>query len=62
MNGGLSYDYTFGKHAINAQAFIRTYQNVIRGQESSNRYLSYNEMCIRDSSGTNQSTTYKLYM
>lgn len=42
MNGGLSYDYTFGKHAINAQAFIRTYQNVIRGQESSNRYLSYN--------------------
>ncbi len=42
MNGGLSYDYTFGKHAVNAQAFIRTYQNVIRGQESSNRYLSYN--------------------
>lgn len=42
MNGGLSYDYTFGKHTINAQAFIRTYQNVIRGQESSNRYLSYN--------------------
>lgn len=36
MNGGLSYDYTFGKHTINAQAFIRTYQNVIRGQESSN--------------------------
>ena len=37
MNGGLAYE-----HAINAQAFIRTYQNVVRGQESSNRYLSYN--------------------
>ena len=42
MNGGLAYEHTFGKHAINAQAFIRTYQNVVRGQESSNRYLSYN--------------------
>lgn len=42
MNGGLSYDRSFGKHAVSAQAFIRTYQNVIRGQESSNRYLSYN--------------------
>ena len=42
MNGGLAYEHTFGKHAVNAQAFIRTYQNVVRGQESSNRYLSYN--------------------
>ena len=42
MNGGLAYEHTFGKHAVNAQAFIRTYQNVVRGQYSSNRYLSYN--------------------
>ncbi len=42
MIGSLDYDHTFGKHAISAQAFIRTYQNVVRGQESSNRYLSYN--------------------
>ena len=42
MNSGLAYEHTFGKHAVNAQAFIRTYQNVVRGQESSNRYLSYN--------------------
>ena len=42
MNGGLDYSRTFGKHAVNAQAFIRTYQNVVRGQNSSNRYLSYN--------------------
>lgn len=42
MNGGLSYDYTFGKHLINARAFVRSYQNVVRGQESSHRYLSYN--------------------
>ena len=40
--GGFSYDNTFGKHSIGAQAFVRTYQNVIRGMESSNRYLSYN--------------------
>lgn len=42
MNGGLAYDHSFGKHAVSAQAFVRTYQNVVRGQESSNRYLSYN--------------------
>ncbi len=42
MNGGLSYNNTFGKHSVSARAFIRTYQNVVRGQESSNRYLSYN--------------------
>lgn len=42
LNGGLEYADTFGKHSINAQAFMRTYQNVVRGQESSNRYLSYN--------------------
>jgi TonB-linked SusC/RagA family outer membrane protein len=42
MIGALTYDRTFGKHAVNAQAFLRTYQNVVRGQSSSNRYLSYN--------------------
>jgi TonB-linked SusC/RagA family outer membrane protein len=42
MRGGLDYNRTFGKHAIQAQAFLRTYKNVVRGQNSSNRYLSYN--------------------
>lgn len=39
---GLSYDHTFGKHAIGAQAFMRTYQHVVRGMNSSERYLSWN--------------------
>lgn len=42
MNGGLTYSNTFGKHMISAKAFVRTYQNVVRGQNSSYRYLSYN--------------------
>ena len=42
MNGGLEYNQIFGKHSIATQAFIRSYQNVVRGQNSSNRYLSYN--------------------
>lgn len=44
LRGGLDYNRNFGKHAINAQTFIRTYKNVVRGQNSSNRYLSYNGM------------------
>lgn len=42
MNGGLSYNNTFGKHAVSARTFVRTYQNVVRGQSSSNRNLSFN--------------------
>ena len=42
MNGGLEYNHVFGKHSISAQAFIRSYENTVRGQNSSNRYLSYN--------------------
>ncbi len=42
FNAGLNYNRLFGKHSINAKAFIRTYQNVSHGSESSNRYLSYN--------------------
>ena len=42
FRAGLNYSNTFGKHAVNAKAFIRTYQNVTHGSESSNRYLSYN--------------------
>ena len=42
MNGGLEYNQTFGRHLVNAQAFMRTYQNVVRGMNSSNRYISYN--------------------
>ncbi|GHT09705.1 SusC/RagA family TonB-linked outer membrane protein [Bacteroidia bacterium] len=40
--GGLDYARGFGKHAVTAQTFVRTYRNVVRGQNSSNRYLSYN--------------------
>ncbi|MDR0688331.1 MAG: TonB-dependent receptor [Prevotellaceae bacterium] len=42
FNAGLSYEKSFGEHAVNAQAFIRTFKNVTQGSESSNRYLSYN--------------------
>lgn len=42
MRGGLNYDRLFGKHQVSASAFMRTYQNVVRGQNSSYRYLSYN--------------------
>ena len=39
---GLSYDRRFDKHALNAQAFVRTYQNLTHGSQSSYRFLSYN--------------------
>ena len=42
FRAGLSYENTFGKHAVNGQAFVRTYKNVSHGSESSNRFLSYN--------------------
>lgn len=42
FRAGLNYNNTFGKHAVNAKAFIRTYKSVNHGSESSNRYLSYN--------------------
>lgn len=42
MRGGLNYSQKFGKHNVDAQAFIRTYQNRDNGTTSSNRYLSYN--------------------
>ena len=42
FNAGLSYNQTFGKHAVNARAFIRTYQHLRHGSESTSRYLSYN--------------------
>ena len=42
--GGLEYNRDFGKHSVNGQVFMRTYRNVVRGQNSSNRYLSYNAM------------------
>lgn len=42
INAGFDYNHAFGKHLINANAFVRTYQNVVRGQNSSNRYLSWN--------------------
>lgn len=42
FNAGLGYDRQFGKHGVNARAFIRTYQNSVSGDGSSNRHLSYN--------------------
>ena len=42
FNGGLYYDRHFGKHAIDARAFMRTYRNQTNGAESSERNLSYN--------------------
>ncbi|MDR0962820.1 MAG: TonB-dependent receptor [Mediterranea sp.] len=42
FNAGFNYAYTFGKHAVNARAFIRTYQHLNHGSESSQRFLSYN--------------------
>ena len=42
FNAGLNYANSFGKNTIDATMFIRTYQNVTHGYESSNRYLSYN--------------------
>ena len=32
FNGGLNYSNKFGKHAVDARAFIRTYQNVVSGK------------------------------
>lgn len=46
MNGGLSYYNNFGKHTVSARAFMRTYQNVVRGHQSSNRNLSYNAQAM----------------
>lgn len=45
-NGGLGYQQTFGKHSVSAKVFLRTFQNVVRGQESSRRYLSYNAQAM----------------
>ena len=39
---GLSYNQKFGKHAVDAQAFLRTYKHVVRGMNSSWRQLSWN--------------------
>lgn len=44
INGGLEYNQLLGKHLVSAQVFMRSYQNVVRGQESSNRFISYNGM------------------
>ena len=55
MHGGLKYDYSFGKHYVNASAFVRTFTNSINtmgdnftnyAQLSSNRYLSYNALAM----------------
>lgn len=42
MNGGLAYERNFGKHYINARAFIRAYRSTVKAAESSQRNLSYN--------------------
>jgi len=42
FNSGLNYSNNFGKHAVDARAFVRTYQNVVSGSTSSERTLSLN--------------------
>ncbi|SHF50456.1 TonB-linked outer membrane protein, SusC/RagA family [Bacteroides luti] len=42
FNAGLNYSNNFGKHAVDARAFVRTYQNVVSGSTSSERTLSFN--------------------
>ncbi|MBN1183395.1 MAG: SusC/RagA family TonB-linked outer membrane protein, partial [Bacteroidales bacterium] len=42
FSAGFNYNKSFGKHSVDARTFIRTYQNVNHGEESSNRYQSYN--------------------
>jgi TonB-linked SusC/RagA family outer membrane protein len=42
FNAGLHYNQTFGKHAVSARAFIRTYQHLQQGSNSTDRFLSYN--------------------
>ena len=49
LYGGLSYKHSFGKHTVDARAFIRSYRNEEAGSDystqqsaSSNRFLSYN--------------------
>ncbi len=37
----LNYERAFGRHELSAQAMMRTYQNVVEGYTSSNRYLTY---------------------
>ena len=48
MIGGLSYRNTFGKHTIDARAFMRAYRNEASGSESANRFLSYNAQLTYD--------------
>lgn len=49
LHGGMTYNNHFGKHGIDARAFVRYYRNEEAGSDystqqsaSSNRYLSYN--------------------
>lgn len=46
--GGLSYKNTFGKHTVDARAFMRAYRNEAAGSESANRFLSYNGQLTYD--------------
>jgi len=39
--GSVNYERAFGRHQLNAQVMMRTYQNVIEGYNSSTRYLTY---------------------
>ena len=42
FNAGLGYNHYFGKHNVDARAFIRTYQHGVNSANSSERFLSYN--------------------
>lgn len=42
FNAGLGYNRSFGKHNVDARAFMRTYQHAVSGDTSSERFLSWN--------------------
>lgn len=42
FNAGLGYSRSFGKHNVDARAFMRTYQHAVSGSTSSERFLSWN--------------------
>ena len=42
LNGGLGFQRDFGRHGVDARAFVRAYRNVVQGAASSERNLSFN--------------------
>lgn len=42
LNGGIGFNRNFGKHGVDAKAFVRFYRQEVSGSESSRRQLSLN--------------------